>query len=223
MRSILKNILALAIRGKLWLLVASACWLSACAHDQGGVSTVRNTARSFNTVIVDAGHGGFDRGTQSSRLIAEKDAALDIALKVNGRLQAAGVQTVLVRKGDYFVDLDERVNISNRVQDAIFVSIHLNECRPRREIHGVETYYFSGVSQELARRILYKVGALPGQTPHFMKTARFRVLRNNRNPAVLVECGYLSNRAEAGRFATASYRDLVANAIAAAILEQRGR
>lgn len=174
-------------------------------------------------MIVDAGHGGGDRGTQSSRLIMEKDAALDIALKVNARLQSAGVQTMLVRKGDYFVDLDERVNMSNRVSNAVFVSIHLNECRPRRDIHGVETYYFSAQSAELARRILNKVGSVPGSSPHFMKTARFRVLRNNRNPAVLVECGYLSNRAEAARFASASYRSTVANAIAQAILEQRGR
>jgi N-acetylmuramoyl-L-alanine amidase len=217
MRSIPDSIRALANYGKPWLLLAAALCLSACAHDN-----VRQTARGFSTVIIDAGHGGADRGTQSSRLIAEKDGVLDIALKVNARLQAAGVQTQLIRKGDYFVDLDERVRMSNRVQNAIFVSIHLNECRPRRDMHGVETYYFSAPSQELARRILYKVGALPGSTPHFMKTARFRVLRNNLNPAVLVECGYLSNRAEAARFASASYRSSVANAIAQAILEQRG-
>ena len=217
MRSIPDTIRVLVIQGKPWLLLAVALCFSACAHDR-----VRQTSRGFSTVIVDAGHGGKDRGTQSSRLIAEKDAALDIALKVNARLQAAGVQTKLIRSGDYFVELDERVNMSNRVQNAIFVSIHLNECRPRRDMHGVETYYFSSASQELARRILNKVGALPGETPHFMKTARFRVLRNNLNPAVLVECGYLSNRAEAERFATASYRSTVANAIAEAILEQRG-
>jgi N-acetylmuramoyl-L-alanine amidase len=218
MRSIPDSIRALATSGKPWLLVALALCLPACAH-QGGV---RPTARGFSTVIIDAGHGGHDRGTQSSRLVAEKDAALDIALKANARLQAAGVQTQLIRKGDYFVDLDERVNMSNRVQNAIYVSIHLNECRPRRDIHGVETYYFSAPSQELARRILARVGALPGSTPHFTKTARYRVLRNNQNPAVLVECGYLSNRAEAERFASESYRTSVANAIAEAILEQRG-
>ncbi|HEV7404381.1 MAG TPA: N-acetylmuramoyl-L-alanine amidase [Chthoniobacteraceae bacterium] len=217
MRSIPDSIRVLLQHGKPWLLLAVALSFSACAHQ-----TVRRTSRSFSTVIIDAGHGGKDRGTQSSRLIAEKDAALDIALKVNARLQSAGVQTKLIRSGDYFVELDERVNMSNAVSNAIFVSVHLNECRPRRDMHGVETYYFSAESQELAQRILRKVGALPGESPHFMKTARFRVLRNNRNPAVLVECGYLSNRAEAERFASASYRSTVANAIAEAILEQRG-
>jgi N-acetylmuramoyl-L-alanine amidase len=128
---------------------------------------------------------------------------------------------MLIRSGDYFVDLDERVNMSNRVRNAVYVSIHLNECRPRRDIHGVETYYHSAASVDLARRILLKVGSLPGQKPRFMKTARFRVLRNNKNPAVLVECGYLSNRAEAARFASASYRSQTAEAIASAILDQK--
>lgn len=217
MRSIPDTIRSLAEHGKLWLLLAVALCLSACASDG-----VRRTSRNFSTVIVDAGHGGHDRGTQSSRLIVEKDAALDIALKVNARLRSAGVQTQLIRKGDYFVDLDERVRMSNRVRNAIFVSIHLNECRPRRDIHGAETYYFSAASRELARRILLKVASVPGSSAHFSKTARFRVLRNNKNPAVLVECGYLSNPAEAARFASASYRSKVADAIAAAILDQRG-
>ena len=220
MRSISTILSVLARRGKLLLLLSLALWAGGCASTE---PRVRATASSFNTVIVDAGHGGKDKGTQSSKLIWEKDAALDIALKVNARLKAAGLQTVLVRNGDYFVELDERVNISNRVSNAIFVSVHLNECRPKRYIHGVETYYFSPQSQELAKRILSKVGAVPGSTPHFTKTARFRVLRNNKNPAVLVECGYLSNPAEAARFATPSYRDQVAAAIAAGILEQRGK
>src|SRR4051812_15097530 len=85
MRSIPDSIRVLAAHGKPWLLLAVALAFSACAHE----GRVRSTARGFSTVIVDAGHGGADRGTQSSRLVAEKDAALDIALKVNARLQAA--------------------------------------------------------------------------------------------------------------------------------------
>jgi N-acetylmuramoyl-L-alanine amidase len=184
---------------------------------------VRRTSHSFTTVVIDAGHGGFDAGTRSSRLILEKDAALDIALKLDARLRAAGVNTVLTRKGDYFVTLDNRVAISNREENAVFVSCHLNESRPRPDIHGVETYYASSSSTDLGRSILQHVGALPGELPHFMKPAHYHVLRLNRNPAVLVECGYLSNRSEAGRFASADYRTQVAGAIADAVLEQRRR
>jgi len=190
--------------------------LSSCATEG-----VRNSSHTFRTVIVDAGHGGHDRGTQSSRLIYEKDAALDIALKVNQRLKAAGLSTVLTRNGDYFVELNDRAAISNKYRDAIFISVHLNECRSKPGIHGVETYYYSPEAAELARRLLIKVGSVSGSTPHFTKTANFRVLKRNLNPAVLVECGYLSNRAEAARFATADYRQSIADAIASGIIQQR--
>src|SRR4051794_15054760 len=162
-----------------------------CASHRTGSSV-----RGFSTVVVDAGHGGHDRGTSSSRLILEKDAALDIALKLDQRLKAGGLATVLTRNGDYFVGLNDRAAISNRYRDAIFVSVHLNESRPKPGMHGAETYYYSSISSELARHILVRVGSVSGSSPHFTKTANFRVLKRNQNPAVLVECGYLSNRAE---------------------------
>jgi N-acetylmuramoyl-L-alanine amidase len=67
------------------------------------------------------------------------------------------------------------------------------------------------------------VSQLPGSQARYSKTARFRVLRLNQNPAVLVECGYFSNRAEAARFASPAYRDATAEAITRALVEQRRR
>lgn len=223
MRSIIPTITTAARKGKrpavllrCALLGGTALWLSACAG-----TGVRNTSHSFTTVVVDAGHGGGDGGTRSSRLILEKDAALDVALHLNARLQSAGLRTVMTRKGDYFVELNDRARISNAQSNAIFVSVHFNEARPRPGMHGVETYYTSSVSTDLARSILRHVGTLPGENPHGIHLAHFRVLRRNANPAVLVECGYLSNRAEAARCASPGYRAQIAEAIAAAILEQR--
>ena len=197
-------------------LLALGFLFTACAG-----SGVRNTSRTFQTVVVDAGHGGSDAGTRSSGLILEKNAALDVAQGVEARLRAAGFSTVMTRKGDYFVTLDDRVRISNREENAIFVSVHFNEARPKPGIHGVETYYTSPASTELAQRILRHVGAVPGEEARGIHTARFHVLRLNRNPAVLVECAYLSNRSEASRCATAAYRAQIAAAIADAVIEQR--
>jgi N-acetylmuramoyl-L-alanine amidase len=199
----------------------AALWFAGCAHVEEEHVRVRDTSHTFGTVVIDAGHGGHDAGTRSSRLILEKDAALDIALKVEQRVRASGFKTVLTRKGDYFVTLDDRVGISNREENAIFVSIHLNEARPRPDVHGVETYYASAQSADLARRILSHVASVPGESGRGIHTARFHVLRLNMNPTVLVECGYLSNRGEAARFAKPAYRDAVAAAIAQAITEQR--
>jgi N-acetylmuramoyl-L-alanine amidase len=201
------------------LAMLAALWLSGCAGTPA--VTVRNTARTFHTVVIDAGHGGHDAGTRSSRYMLEKDAALDIALRLDQKVRAAGFNTVLTRKGDYFVTLDDRVRISDRETDAIFVSIHLNEARPRPDIHGVETYYTSPQSTELAQRILAHVATVPGENGRGIHLAHFHVLRLNQNPAVLVECGYHSNRAESSRFANPAYRDAVATAISQALGEQR--
>ena len=201
------------VAGVLAIISLSGCVETTAVH-------VRDTARTFQTVVIDAGHGGHDAGTRSSRYMLEKDAALDIALRLDQKVRAAGYKTVLTRKGDYFVTLDDRVAISGKEENAIFVSIHLNEARPRPDIHGVETYYHSAESTELAKRILSHVASVPGESGRGIHEARFHVLRLNANPAVLVECGYFSNRAEAKRFTNPAYRDSIAAAISQAIVEQ---
>jgi N-acetylmuramoyl-L-alanine amidase len=228
MRSILQKIIGSPAEGKrhpliLRLMVALiACTLVSCAGEGGG-GPVRRTSRSFTTVIVDAGHGGHDVGTRASRRILEKDAALDVAQRLNAKLRAAGLKTVMTRSGDYFVGLDDRVAISNRQSNAIFVSVHFNEAKKKPSIHGTETYYHSAISTDLGRSILAKAGQIPGGAAHFMKSANYRVLRNNLNPAVLVECAYLSNPGDSARSATPEFRDQLASAIAAGIIEQRKR
>jgi N-acetylmuramoyl-L-alanine amidase len=193
----------------------AAVLLSAC------VSNVRNTQHTFHTVVIDPGHGGRDPGTRSSHYMSEKDAALDIALRLDQRMRAAGFNTVLTRKDDTFISLDDRVRISNRQENAIFVSVHLNESRPRPDVHGVETYYTSPQSTELAQKIIECVATVPGEASRGIHASHLHVLRLNLNPAVLVECGYFSNRGEAKRFANPAYREAVAAAIAQALIAEK--
>jgi N-acetylmuramoyl-L-alanine amidase len=187
----------------------------------GGCATgVKNTSRTFNTVVIDAGHGGQDSGARSRRGISEKHAALDVARRVNLKLKAVGFRTVMTRNADFFVPLERRAQISNRQRNAIFVSIHFNHSRARR-MEGTETYLKSRYALELAQRIQNNIADLQGVRSRGVKRANFRVLRLARYPAVLVECGFLSNRRDASRAATASYREQVARKIAQAIVEQR--
>ena len=198
------------------LAVALLC-LSGCA----GTVRVKDTTRSFDTVVIDAGHGGYDDGARSRWGGREKHHALDVARHLENRLRAVGLNTVMTRRSDTFVPLERRAAISNRQRNAVFVSVHFNHSR-RRAIRGTEVYYKSGVSQPVARRILGKIGALPGASPRFVRTANFRVLRLNEYPAVLVECGYLSHRREGARCASQAHRVRLAQAIAGALIEQRG-
>ena len=126
----------------------------------------------------------------------------------------------MTRSGDVFIPLDERVEIENRQNNAVFVSIHFNDAR-RGGIKGFETYYHSPESAELAGRIQSKLVTIPRSANRGVHVANFRVLRLANHPAVLVECGFLSNRSDGRQARDADYRDELADKIAEAIVEQR--
>ena len=195
--------------------------LAACATGPRVTElATKDTSRSFGTVVVDAGHGGKDNGAYRRFGGAEKIATLDVAKRLERKLHESQIKTVMTRSTDVFIPLDERVAIENAQKNAIFVSIHFNDSR-RRGIHGFETYYHSANSFDLAHRIQSKLITLPHSANRGVHTANFRVLRLAKYPAVLVECGFLSNRLEGGEARDAEYREELADKIAEAIIEQR--
>ena len=200
-------------------VVGTVALLAGCATHHGGGVT-KNTSKTFTTVVVDAGHGGKDNGAFRRYGGAEKIATLDVARRVEHKLRESQLHTVMTRSGDVFISLDQRVAIENRQKNAIFVSIHFNDSA-RRAIHGFETYYHSAAARDLAARIQQKLLTLPNATNRGVHTANFRVLRLATYPAVLVECGFLSNRREGGEARDAEYRDQLADKIAEAIVEYR--
>lgn len=180
----------------------------------------RNTARTFRTVVVDAGHGGKDSGAYRRYGPPEKSATLDVAQRLSKKLRESQLKVVMTRSDDTFIPLDTRVDIENATKNSIFVSIHFNDSR-RRGIKGYETYYHSGYASELAQRIHGKLLTMKGAVNRGVHVANFRVLRKASFPAVLVECGYLSNRSEGYEARSDSYREQLADKIAEAIVEQR--
>lgn len=201
------------------MLFAAAAlpWFSGC---ESGVR-VKDTSRTFRTVVIDAGHGGHDTGARSRWGGLEKNAALDTALRLDPKLRAAGFETVLTRQGDYFVPLGQRTRISNRQTNAIFISLHYNDAN-NRSAQGLETYYRSKPSRRIAGGIQDAISSLPGVTSRGVKTANFWVLRKNEYPAVLIEGGFFSNPREGARCANPGYREALASAIASAIVGVRG-
>ncbi len=192
--------------------------LASCSSP--GTTNVRNTSRNFTTVVVDAGHGGRDSGASRRYGPPEKVVTLDVAQRLDRKLRESQFRTVMTRSSDVFVPLDERVAIGNRQKNSVFVSVHFNDSS-RRAIRGFETYYSSPYARSLAERIQRKLLTMKGASNRGVRMARFRVLRNAVYPSVLVECGFLSNRGDGGRAASSSYREILADKISEAIVEER--
>src|SRR6202162_2006565 len=203
------------------LILSFSAVLAACATGRFEEVSTKDTSNTFDTVVVDAGHGGKDNGAYRRFGGAEKIATLDVAQRLPRKLRESHLKIVMTRDSDVFIPLEERVAIENVQKNSIFVSIHFNDSR-RRGIHGFETYYHSSNSFELAQRIQTKLLTIPNSANRGVHTANFRVLRKAKYPAVLVECGFLSNRLEGGEARDAEYRNQLADRIAEAIVDQRG-
>jgi N-acetylmuramoyl-L-alanine amidase len=170
------------------------------------------------TIVLDAGHGGHDPGGIPGQKFSEKSASLDITRRIQSRLQAAGHRVILTRSSDVFVELSERVAISNRAPSrAVFVSIHLNS-DPKRTGHGIETYHSNQRGSALAQAIHRRVVKASGGPDRGVRRARFYVLRYNKKPSVLVELGFLTHASEGAKIARSeAYRQKLADAVAEGI------
>lgn len=202
--------------------------------------------RSFDTVVLDPGHGGHDKGA-SSALGLEKEFALDLARRVKSRLERAGLKVVLTRNSDIFIPLEGRPAVAAKYAKSIFVSIHFNDASWRPAASGMEIFCIpprgtppTGQEKPLAR----DMEMLPGhnlEPQNFLlantifnsmrgkvsamdrgvKRARFKVLQLAKVPAVLIEAGFLTNPGEARQIASSAWRDAMADAISNGILEYR--
>jgi N-acetylmuramoyl-L-alanine amidase len=180
---------------------------------------VTQGSRPSTTVVIDAGHGGFDRGGIAGQRVSEKMMNLDVAQRLKAVLQSYGYRVVMTRDSDVFLPLGTRVAIANQYRDAIFVCVHFN-ATPRRSANGIETYFYSSQSLSLASAIHYYVNRVAPTPNRGVRRRGFYVLRNTRVPSVLVECGFLTNPTEAQYAQSVSYRQQLADAIARGVRER---
>lgn len=175
------------------------------------------TASAFDTVVLDAGHGGHDRGAAIG-YVYEKHLALDTARRVEEILRREGIKVIMTRSRDVFIPLADRAATGNRYRNALFVSLHYNYNRSGSGA-GAETYYYHGTSKTLASYIQAYLVQSTRMTDRGAKYASFHVIRNTtRNPAVLVECGFVSNPTERARMLTGEFRAKIAEGVAKGIL-----
>src|SRR5438874_4054517 len=190
------------------------CFLAAIALASTACAQTR-----FTTIVIDPGHGGFDRGGIPGQRVLEKNMNLDVALRLKPILEKAGYRVVMTRTTDIFVPLGSRVAIANSYPNGIFLCIHFNSAS-RSGASGIETYFYSTESAPLAASIHSAVvGGAPSENRGVRRRGYF-VLRRTTVPAVLVECGFLTNPTEAQYALTTTYRQKLAQEIARGIVNR---
>jgi N-acetylmuramoyl-L-alanine amidase len=173
----------------------------------------------FSTVVIDAGHGGKDKGAYWGG-VRESHLTLQVAQRLEALLKKKGMKTAMTRRSDTFVSLGSRVAVANRHRSSVFVSIHFNAC-PDRRYRGVETFYAGPAGRKLAVAIQGRLASRLKTSNRGVKQKSYKVLRLTSSPAVLVECGFMSNTAERGRCRTGVYQQAAAQAICDGIMAAR--
>jgi N-acetylmuramoyl-L-alanine amidase len=176
--------------------------------------------KSGITVVIDPGHGGGDPGAVGIRGLQEKEVTLAVSQQVVALLKQKGVNAVLTRSRDQELELEPRVDFAEQAKANVFVSIHANSFDANRtDVNGIETYYYSGTGQSLARTIQTNLLQELGARDRGVKQANFYVIRYTPMPAALVEIGFVTGAEDAARLASATGRSKIAQAIARAILQ----
>lgn len=209
-------------------------------HRAPSVPTVQDPNNSepprIRTVVIDPGHGGEDGGTQSDSGVYEKDLNLSVALLLRDLLEANGVPVVLTRDSDVLLydkdgdhmghkkqmDLASRLSAAEHTEDSLFLSIHMNSFS-QPQYHGLQVWYGpkDPLSADIATAIQSTVRAqLQNDNARRTKAATESIylLDKLESPAVLVECGFLSNPNEALQLSDTAYQQKLALAVFAAIM-----
>ena len=179
------------------------------------------------TVVIDPGHGGEDPGCVSGTHI-EKTINLSVALYLADFMKLSEAETVLTRSDDHllyyegqenrkkFYDLRNRLDIAQNAENGVYVGIHVNKF-PVSKYKGLQTFYSDNVAQsaELARLVQEASKLIDGENTRNIKPDgnTIFILEQIKVPAILIECGFISNKEEANRLEDAGYQKRLAFAI----------
>lgn len=187
------------------------------------------------TVVLDAGHGAPDGGAVGISGTEEKDINLDIVLKLQEILESRGARVILTRTGDSGIfdgtaqtihekkvsDMRNRRDIINNSGADMFISVHMNAFGDSAS-HGLHVFYARNhpEAEATATAIQDSISAVTGAKAHTVKTASdsLFLMKDPVPPAVLIECGFITNPEEEALLNTDEYRARIAFAIANAIL-----
>ena len=138
--------------------------------------------------------------------------------KLKRDLQKNGVHVRLTRSDDSFVSLEDRVKVSNETRPDAFVSVHINSLETNVNTTGIETYYQNDVSKDLAQLIHTALVKELGAPDRGVRRARFYVINHTARPSILAEVGFISNKEERDKLASAEYQAHIAEALSDGVL-----
>ena len=214
------------------MLLLAAISLGAWMFREPAAKAVFGDADAPLTVVIDPGHGGEDGGTSTSDGVTEAGINLEISLRLRDLLRFCGLRTSMIRETDTAVytegnnisqkkvsDLKHRVQMVNQTPNALLVSIHENFFE-QSKYSGAQVFYAKTKGSEaLAERTQESLRTAldPGNRRQCKPSASVYLMEHAECPAILVECGFLSNPPEAKRLQTATYQQKIAAAVTSAV------
>lgn len=198
--------------------------------------TVGTDINNERIIIIDPGHGGEDSGAVSADGVFEKDLAMAVAFEVGKILTEKGYAVVYTRTTDRLLyepeenikgirkisDLKNRCKVAEAYPEAIFVSIHMNSFGDSK-YSGLQVYYSekNDISYQIANSVQQRVRTdIQSENKRTVKAGRnIYILENISNPAILIECGFLSNAAECKKLSEKEYQNRLSFSIVCGIID----
>lgn len=219
-------------------LLATVCFLL-CAipflntHIRAVTSSAVHSQRPSFTVVIDAGHGGFDSGKVGVDGTFEKDVNLSISRKLEKLLLASDIDVIMTRTEDLGLcddtsdnkkrqDMTRRAALMNEANADCIISIHQNSY-PQEAIDGAQVFYYTGSDEGAALASLIQKSLIARADPSNHRVEKpndtYYLLKQSRSPIVIVECGFLSNWAESKKLVDDTYQQTLAWAIHLGVLQ----
>lgn len=145
------------------------------------------------TIVIDAGHGGRDVGAIATNGTYEKVFTMKTTAELTHTLTALGANVILTRNNDEYIRLASRPLLSNVSHADAFLSIHYNSFTDLTSVDGIDTYYYHENDKEFASLIQNELISATNDNDRGINSADFQVLRQNHQPSLLLELGFISN------------------------------
>ncbi|MGH1047494.1 N-acetylmuramoyl-L-alanine amidase (plasmid) [Bacillus mycoides] len=174
---------------------------------------------SEKVIVIDPGHGGNDPGSIGPNGTREKDITLKTAKNIQKKLEEKGMTVILTREDDTFVSLKNRVAIAQNKSADLFLSIHYDGFTTS-DVNGVTTYYNKGLKEwTLAKMIHGHLSKHIQSKDRGVKSGDYNVLRENEQPSLLLELGYITNPEDEKRMNSKNFQTDVASGVVNGVIE----